>query len=144
VISANEYRLVADVETELGTLPPLSCYVSELNQVFLNIIVNAAHAIADVVRGTATRGKIRVSTRVEGAAIVVAISDTGGGIPMHVRDRVFDPFFTTKEVGKGTGQGMSIARAIVEKHDGSLTFETEMGTGTTFHVRLPISAPEME
>ncbi len=141
VISTNEYRYVADVETELGELPAIACYVSELNQVFLNIIVNAAHAIADVVGTTGQRGKIRVATRVDGCDAVIAIADTGGGIPPHVGNRIFDPFFTTKEVGRGTGQGLSIARTIVEKHGGSLTFEAAAGAGTTFLIRLPIAGP---
>ena len=138
VISTNEYRFVADIETEFGELPLLSCYVSELNQVFLNIIVNAAHAIGDLVAASGGRGKIHIATRVDGCDLVVEISDTGGGIPAHVGERIFEPFFTTKDVGKGAGQGLSIARSIVEKHDGSLTYESEPGTGATFVIRLPI------
>jgi PAS domain S-box-containing protein len=138
VISTNEHKYVADIKTELGDLPLVCCHVSELNQVFLNIIVNAAHAIADVVASSNERGTITISTRVEGSYVVVAISDTGGGIPEHVRGRIFDPFFTTKEVGKGTGQGLSISTTIIAKHDGALTFETEIGKGTTFFVRVPI------
>lgn len=142
IISTNEHKYVADVKTEFGDLPLVSCYVSELNQlnqVFLNIIVNAAHAIADVVTTTGSRGTITLATRVEDDHVVVAISDTGGGIPEHVRSRMFDPFFTTKDVGKGTGQGLAIANTIVAKHGGSLTFETTIGSGTTFLVRIPIS-----
>ncbi|MBK7859802.1 MAG: hypothetical protein IPJ65_14505 [Archangiaceae bacterium] len=139
-IACNEYKLVAEVETDLGELPPVMCLVGELNQAFLNLIVNAAHAIGDAVHGTERKGRIRVETRRSGESVVVRISDTGPGIPAHVRDRIFEPFFTTKEVGKGTGQGLSIARnAVVDKHGGSLTFETELGAGTTFIVRLPIS-----
>jgi signal transduction histidine kinase len=141
VISKNEYRFVADVETDLGELPAVACYVSELNQVFLNIIVNAAHAIADVVGPSGERGKIRITTRIDGCDAVIAISDTGGGIPEHVGNRVFEPFFTTKEVGRGTGQGLSIARTVVEKHGGSLTFEAAAGVGTTFLIRLPVAGP---
>jgi signal transduction histidine kinase len=110
-----------------------------LNQVFLNLLINAAHAIGDVVKQTKARGRIAVRTRQDGDWVEIAISDTGTGIPRSIADKVFDPFFTTKEVGKGTGQGLSLARAIVvEKHGGTLTFETEVGKGTTFYVRLPI------
>jgi signal transduction histidine kinase len=139
-VARNELKYVADVETDLGDLPPVVCNISDLNQVFLNLLVNAAHAIREVVReGTDAKGKIRVRTRREGNTVLIAISDTGCGIPENIRGRIFDPFFTTKEVGRGTGQGLSIARSVVvEKHGGSLTFETEPGKGTTFFVRLPI------
>jgi PAS domain S-box-containing protein len=139
-VARNELKYVADVETDLGDLPPVVCNISDLNQVFLNLLVNAAHAIREVVReGTDAKGKIRVRTRREGNTVLIAISDTGCGIPENIRDRIFDPFFTTKGVGRGTGQGLSIARSVVvEKHGGSLTFETEPGKGTTFLVRLPI------
>jgi signal transduction histidine kinase len=139
VIASNEYKYVADVVTEYGELPAVSCYAGEINQVVLNLIVNAAHAIADVVKGTPEKGTIRVSTRVVDGLAEIAIADTGKGIPPEVRSRIFDPFFTTKEVGKGTGQGLAIARTvIVEKHGGTLHFETEVGKGTTFIIRLPI------
>jgi PAS domain S-box-containing protein len=138
-IARNEYKYVADVETSFGELPPVMCHVGEMNQVVLNIIVNAAHAIGDVVRGTNERGTIRIATRLEGGDAVIAISDTGSGIPPAVQERVFEPFFTTKEVGRGTGQGLAISRSVVvDKHGGSLTFETEGGKGTTFIIRLPI------
>ena len=117
----------------------MSCHAGEVNQAVLNIIVNAAHAIGDVVKEAAASGRITVSTRREGDSVVISINDTGGGIPEHIRARIFDPFFTTKEVGKGTGQGLAIARSvIVDKHGGDLTVETEVGVGTTFHLRLPI------
>jgi signal transduction histidine kinase len=139
VIASNEYKYVADVMTEFGELPAVNCYAGEINQVVLNLIVNAAHAIADVVKGTPEKGTIRVRTRVVGDCAEIAIADTGKGIPPEVRSRIFDPFFTTKEVGKGTGQGLAIARTvIVDKHGGTLHFETEMGQGTTFIIRLPI------
>ena len=114
VISTNEHKYVAELKTEFAPdLPEVCCYSGELNQVFLNIIVNAAHAIGDVVAGTGKRGTITIATRADGAHVVVEISDTGGGIPEHVRGRIFDPFFTTKDVGKGTGQGLAIANTIV-------------------------------
>jgi signal transduction histidine kinase len=111
----------------------------ELGQVFLNLVVNAAHAIEDAKRDT--RGVIRVETRLENDMAVVRIHDTGGGIPRHIQDRIFEPFFTTKEVGRGTGQGLAITRnVVVARHHGSLTFTTEPGRGTTFEVRLPTHA----
>jgi signal transduction histidine kinase len=139
-IASNEYRYVANLETELEDLPLVECHAGDVNQAVLNIIVNAAHAIGDVVKDTGEKGLIRIRTRNEGDAVLISISDTGGGIPPHVRDYVFDAFFTTKEVGRGTGQGLAIARQVVrEKHGGDLTFDTVIGSGTTFHIRLPIS-----
>jgi signal transduction histidine kinase len=142
VIASNEYKYVAEIETAFEIIPPVNCYAGEVNQVVLNLIVNAAHAIGDVVRGTDKKGKIRVGTRVVGDHVEIAITDTGKGIPVDVRSRIFDPFFTTKEVGKGTGQGLAIARnVVVDKHGGTLHFETEVGQGTTFYIRLPINGP---
>ncbi|HKU88900.1 MAG TPA: ATP-binding protein [Steroidobacteraceae bacterium] len=142
VIASNEYKYVAEVETAFEQIPHVNCYAGEINQVVLNLIVNAAHAIGDVVKGTDKKGKIRVGTRVLGDQVEIAITDTGKGIPVEVRSRIFDPFFTTKEVGKGTGQGLAIARSVVvDKHGGTLHFETEVGQGTTFYIRLPIAGP---
>ncbi|MEP7306145.1 MAG: ATP-binding protein [Acidobacteriota bacterium] len=139
IIARNEYKYVAEIETDLGDLPLVICHGGDVNQVILNIVVNAAHAIGDIVDGTDQKGRITVHTRRDGPSIVIRIGDTGGGIPDAIRGRVFDPFFTTKEVGKGTGQGLSIARAVIlEKHGGDLTFETEVGRGTTFIIRLPV------
>jgi signal transduction histidine kinase len=138
-VARNEFKNVADVETDFGELPPLACHVSELNQAFLNIVVNAAHAIAERVARAGGRGTIRVRTRAEGDDVVVEIEDDGCGIPEAIRSRVFDPFFTTKAVGKGTGQGLAIARSIVmERHAGALTLRSEQGRGTTFTIRLPV------
>jgi PAS domain S-box-containing protein len=143
-VATNELKYVATVETDFGSIPAIPCLVSDLNQVFLNLLVNAAHAIGDVVGKTGHRGVIRVRTYQEGSVVVIAISDTGTGIPEAVRGRIFDPFFTTKEVGKGTGQGLALARAVVvEQHGGALTFETEMGKGTTFFVRIPFDLMEV-
>jgi PAS domain S-box-containing protein len=140
VVATNEYKYVADVETELGELPPVVCHGGDLNQVFLNLVVNAAHAIVDANRSTARRGTIRVRTVAERDHVLVSVSDTGTGIAPEVADRIYDPFFTTKDVGRGTGQGLAIARQIVvERHGGSITFETRPGRGTTFHVRLPVA-----
>ena len=143
-VATNELKYLAKVETEFGKIPPVPCFVSDLNQVFLNLLINAAHAIGDVVGKTGQRGVIRVRTYQEGSIVVIAISDTGTGIPEAVRGRIFDPFFTTKDVGRGTGQGLALARAVVgEQHGGSLTFETEMGKGTTFFVRIPFDFMEV-
>jgi histidine kinase len=140
VVAQNEYRHIADVVTDFADIPEVVCHRGELNQVFLNLIVNAAHAIKEVVKQRGGRGAITIRTRREDAdTVVIAISDTGGGIPEAIRDRVFDPFFTTKDVGHGTGQGLALARtAIVDRHGGTISFETELGQGTTFFVRLPI------
>lgn len=138
VIARNEVKYVADVQTDFEVLPLVTCHLSELNQVFLNIIVNAAHAIGDRVKGTSDRGLIRVRTRALDGQVEVSISDTGGGIPEAIRHKVFEPFFTTKEVGRGTGQGLAIARSVVvEKHQGTLTFDVTPGVGTTFFIRIP-------
>lgn len=140
-ISRNEWKYVADVFTDFdASLPAVNCLEGEFNQVILNIIVNAAHAIRDAIGdGSKEKGKITISTRRDGDWAEIRISDTGTGIPKAIRNRVFDPFFTTKEVGKGTGQGLAIARnVIVDKHKGTITFETEEGQGTTFIIRIPI------
>ncbi len=139
IVAANEYKYVADVECDLGELPPIVANAGDLNQVFLNLVVNAAHAIEDRLGDDGERGAIRIATTVEGDRVVVSISDTGVGITPEVAGRVFDPFFTTKEVGRGTGQGLAISHTIVhERHGGSLTFSSRVGEGTTFYVRLPI------
>jgi PAS domain S-box-containing protein len=140
-ISHNEWKYVADVQTQLDPhLPLVPCLAGEINQVLLNLVVNAAHAIADVPRKEAScLGTITLSTRKDGDWVEIRVADTGTGIPEHIRDKVFDPFFTTKEVGKGTGQGLTLAHAvIVKRHGGSIWLDSEVGKGTTFFVRLPI------
>jgi PAS domain S-box-containing protein len=140
VIARSEYKPVAEVETNFGDVPPVTCHAGQINQVVLNIVVNAAHAIADKVQRTGAVGKITVSTCVENEHVVIAIGDTGTGIAEAIRARVFDPFFTTKEVGRGSGQGLSIARNVIVKgHGGELDFTTEIGKGSTFYIRLPIA-----
>jgi PAS domain S-box-containing protein len=142
VIAHNEYKYVAELETHYGDLPPVLCHVGEINQVILNLLVNASHAIGDAVKGTLDLGKLTVRTRRDGDQIEISIQDTGTGIPDTVRNKVFDPFFTTKPVGQGTGQGLAIAHGvIVKKHGGTLRFDTEFGMGTTFYIRLPINDP---
>jgi len=144
-VARNEWKYVADIVTEFDqSLPPVPCLPGELNQVFLNIIINASHAIADTVGDSAqNKGRITVKTSRRGEHVEVRISDTGGGIPEDIRAKIFDPFFTTKEVGKGTGQGLAISHnVIVEKHNGSLTFETTPGHGTTFIIKLPLQEYE--
>jgi PAS domain S-box-containing protein len=145
-VARNEWKYVADVETDFDpSLPLVPCLVGEFNQVILNLIVNAAHAIADVVgKGKSNKGKIRIQTRECPEWVEIRIQDTGSGIPEKVRARIYDPFFTTKEVGKGTGQGLAIARSVVvDKHGGTIHFETEEGKGTTFTVRLPHTGKDL-
>jgi signal transduction histidine kinase len=143
VVAHNEYKYVAEIDTELADLPLVQCYLGEINQVILNLLVNASHAISDVVKDTGGLGKLTVRSRLDGEEVEISISDTGMGIPEAVRAKIFDPFFTTKEVGKGTGQGLAIARSvIVNKHGGTLRFETECGKGTTFFIRLPVGATD--
>jgi signal transduction histidine kinase len=138
-IANHEYKYVAQVDTELGDIPLVHCHAGEINQVVLNLLVNAAHAIADHRGDGDPLGRIGVRTTVDGDDVVIAVSDTGGGVPEHIQHRIFDPFFTTKDVNRGTGQGLAIARAVIaEKHGGTLTFTTERGVGSTFTIRLPI------
>ena len=141
VVARNEYKYVAEIDTQLTDLPLVQCYLGEFNQVILNLLVNASHAISDVVKDSGSLGKLTVRSRLDGDEVEISIADTGMGIPEAVRAKIFDPFFTTKEVGKGTGQGLAIARSvIVNKHGGTLRFETECGKGTTFFIRLPVGA----
>jgi signal transduction histidine kinase len=136
VVGGSEIRGVARVETDFGSLPPVRCFAGDMNQVWLNLIVNACHAIEAAGRG---EGTILIRTRDEGGDVVIEVSDTGTGIPPEVAEHVFDPFFTTKEVGRGIGQGLAVCRAIVvERHGGTLTFDTIPGEGTTFRVSLPV------
>ncbi len=136
-VTRSVYKDLADVELDLGALPEVVCHVGELNQVFVNLLVNAAEAIARVV--PRERGKIRVTTRVRGERAIVELEDTGCGIPEAIRDRIFEPFFSTKPVGAGTGQGLALAhRIVVEKHAGRLGFEPALPRGARFIVELPL------
>jgi PAS domain S-box-containing protein len=141
VIAGHEFRDTATVSTEFEKLPQVHCYPGDLNQAFLNLIINAAHAVADR-PSSAEPGTVRVSTKVDGAHVEIRIADNGCGMTPEVQARLFEPFFTTKEVGRGTGQGLCVARAaIVEKHGGSIRFESTVGIGTTCILRLPMMAP---
>lgn len=137
-VIANEIKYKAKVHKEFGQLPMVYCYPQQLNQVFLNIIVNAAQAIE-------TQGDIRITTRYVNRHVEVDISDTGSGIPQGQLTKIFDPFYTTKEVGKGTGLGMNVAYNIIQKHHGRIHVESEPGKGTMFRVIIPaLEEPPVE
>ena len=135
-IAWNEIKYVAELKREFGEIPKVRCFPQQLNQVFLNLLVNAAHALGE------TRGEISVATEQDGDWVLVRVSDTGCGMPPDVQRRIFEPFFTTKEVGKGTGLGLSISYDIIKKHGGEITVESEVGRGTVFTVRLPIEVQQ--
>jgi signal transduction histidine kinase len=145
IVASNEWKYVAEMTTDLDhDLPPVSVMPGSFNQVILNMVVNAAHAVSAVAEGGTEcggkKGSIAVSTRRVDGWAEIRIQDTGCGIPESIRERIFDPFFTTKPVGKGTGQGLAIAHdVIVKKHAGSIAVESAPGTGTTFVVRLPLT-----
>jgi PAS domain S-box-containing protein len=145
-VARNEWKYVADVQMSLDQdLPPVPCYAAEFNQVILNLLVNAAHAISDVAakNDSKAKGVISITTKREADCLEVRVGDTGAGIPERIRSRVFEPFFTTKEVGKGTGQGLALAHSvIVKKHGGTIWFESELGAGTTFIIRIPLSSAQ--
>lgn len=137
-VATNEYKYCAAVRTRFDELPPVLCNIGELNQVFLNLIVNAAHAIQDAGKDAAT-GEITVSTALKSNAVEITIADNGCGIPQDNLEKIYDPFFTTKEVGRGTGQGLAIARSIViDKHGGNIRVQTAPGAGTQFILTLPV------
>jgi two-component system, NtrC family, sensor kinase len=142
-VARNAVKYLAEVHLSLGELPEVQCRIGDLNQVFLNLIINAAHAVGEKNGAGGPLGNIWLSTRVSGERVVVEVRDDGCGIPEAIRGRIFEPFFTTKEVGSGTGQGLAISRSIVtEKHGGTLTFTTTTGVGTTFVVELPVEHVE--
>ncbi len=134
-IAWSEIKYVASLDREYGDIPLVLCYPQQINQVFMNLLVNAAHAITG-------NGTIRVRTWLEGDAVCVAVSDSGSGISAENLKRIFDPFFTTKEVGKGTGLGLSISYDIIKKHQGEILVESELGKGTTFTVKVPVNGIE--
>lgn len=133
----NELKYKATVVKEYGDIPLVECFPQQINQVFMNLLVNASQAIEE-------QGEIRVKTSIEGGEVVVRISDTGNGIAPEVMNRIFDPFFTTKPVGKGTGLGLSISYEIIKKHGGHIGVESEVGKGTTFSVELPATKRRIE
>ncbi|MFH0785065.1 MAG: ATP-binding protein [Pseudomonadota bacterium] len=141
-VASNEWKYCADIETHFErNLPMVWCLADEIGQVFLNILVNACHAIADKNKNSTEKGRITISTSRFAKYVEICIEDTGMGIPDNIRKRVFDPFFTTKVVGKGTGQGLAIAHDVIEiKHNGTISFTSEMGKGTVFTIHLPIAA----
>jgi PAS domain S-box-containing protein len=139
LVAHNEYKYTAQIEMHLGELPEVICNIGELNQVFLNLIVNAAHAIADSGKDVQT-GRIIITTSAVGEDVQIGVVDNGCGIPQENLDKIFDQFFTTKAVGRGTGQGLAITRAIVtEKHGGSIDVHSVVGSGSRFTLRLPIA-----
>ena len=144
-VSHNEWKYVADLVPHYDIkLPSVICSPGEINQVILNLITNAAHAIKDQIeKGVYSKGLIEIFTFAKENSVEIHVQDNGGGIPVGYREKVFNPFFTTKPVGMGTGQGLSIAyKVIVNKHNGSLVFDTELGKGTTFMITLPLAAGE--
>lgn len=143
-VARNEWKYVADIDAQLDDkMPPVTCLPGAMNQVFLNMLVNAAHAIADVVGESGEKGTITISSGVDGDWAVICVGDTGCGIPAENLDRIFNPFFTTKDIGKGTGQGLAIAHAVVvDTHGGKLDVDSQVGQGTTFTIRIPLHGPE--
>jgi PAS domain S-box-containing protein len=142
LVAKNEWKYIAEMEFDLDRgMPGITCYPGEINQVILNLIINAVHAIEAAAAGGGGKGTIRVSTRAEGDCLVLRVADSGTGIPEKIRDQVFLPFFTTKPVGKGTGQGLAIVHSVVLRQGGTVGFETEEGKGTVFIVRLPVTPP---
>lgn len=136
VLVKNELKYYADIVTEFGDIGLVSCNISELNQIFLNIIINAVQAIRE--QGRKEMGLITIKTWRDAQWVAISITDDGPGIPEEIRDKIFDPFFTTKPVGMGTGLGLSICyEIVVTKHRGDLQFTSEVGTGTTFIVKVP-------
>jgi len=140
-VARNEWKYVADVNLDLdSSIGGIPCYPGDLNQVFLNIVVNAAHAISDKFSNADQKGEINISTKTHNDMVYISIKDNGGGIPEEIKNRIFDPFFTTKEVGKGTGQGLSIAHDIIyEKHGGTIEVNSKIGEGTEFIIGLPMN-----
>ena len=136
-IAWNEIKYVAGLSREFGAIPLVECFPQQLNQVFLNLLVNAAQAMEG-------QGHITVRTWSDGNSVFVAVADTGKGIPAEVLPRIFEPFFTTKEVGKGTGLGMNIAYNIIKKHGGDILVQSRVGVGTTFTIQLPAAADGKE
>ncbi len=128
----NELKYKATVNKELGKLPMVECYPQQLNQVFMNLFVNAAQAIEK-------QGEISITTMADNGFVEIKIEDTGSGIDKKNLDRIFDPFFTTKDVGKGTGLGLNVAYNIIKKHNGTIDVKSQIGKGTVFKIRMPVN-----
>lgn len=137
-IVGNEVKYKADVVKEYGDIPEIECLPTQINQVVMNIVVNAAHAI------NGPRGRITIRTGTEGENIWIEIADNGAGIPKEILSRIFDPFFTTKPIGSGTGLGLSLSYGIIQKHNGRIEVESELNSGTRFHITLPIQHTSSE
>ena len=138
-LTHGEYRHEAELTLSLAELPLVECDAADVSQAVLNLVINAAHAIREIRGGAGPLGRIAISSRVDGPCVEIAVADTGTGIRPEHRDRIFEPFFTTKPIDQGTGQGLAIVHAcVVDRHRGTLTFDTEVGRGTTFWIRLPI------
>ena len=133
-IAWNELKYISTLERDFGDIPDITCYPQQLNQIFLNLLINAAQAMEK-------QGTIVVRTWGDNDSVFVSVADTGKGMPEAIKQRIFEPFFTTKEAGKGTGLGLSISADIVRKHGGTITVESQMGVGTTFTVMLPVKSP---
>ena len=146
-VTSNEWKYVADLDIDLDPdLPQVPCLIDKFNQVILNLLINAVHAIADATgNGSHGKGRITVKTRKIQDAVQVSVSDTGSGVPEAIRDRIFELFFSTKEVGRGTGQGLALAHTVVvTEHKGKIWFDSEVGKGTTFFIQLPLEAAEKQ
>jgi len=140
IVCKNAYKYVAEIDLDLGDVPAVPLHHGDMRQVILDLIVNAAQAVEDAKGSNDSLGKISISTRFKDNELVITVSDSGGGIPEDVASRIFDPFFTTKEVGRGSGQGLAITRNIIhDKHGGRLSFQTEVGVGTSFSITIPLS-----
>jgi signal transduction histidine kinase len=135
-IVSNEIKYCADVVKEYGEIPDIECLASQLNQVFMNLLVNAAHAMGG------QRGTITIRSGVAGNKVWLEFADTGSGIPENIRQKIFDPFFTTKPIGKGTGLGLSLSYGIIQKHNGQIEVRSEVGKGTIFRITLPVRHAE--
>jgi signal transduction histidine kinase len=134
-LAANELKYQVDVVKEYGDIPPVPCLPSQLNQVFLNLLVNAAQAMGEA------RGRITIRTGRKRERVWVEIEDNGCGISRELQQKIFDPFFTTKPVGKGTGLGLSLSYGIIQKHRGQIFVASEIGRGTIFSISLPLTQP---
>jgi len=131
-LADNQIKLSADLETDFSDIPSISGFPGKLSQVFLNLIVNAVHAMGE------NRGKIKIATAVSENIVMVKVTDTGCGMDAETMDNIFLPFFTTKDVGKGTGLGLSISHGIIEEHQGTIAVESVLGEGTTFTLEFPV------